>query len=326
VDLHAKIAGYVQSINVDVGDYVKEGELIATLEIPELVADIEHAEAVSRRSQEEVKKAQALYDDAHLTLTRLVSVQKARPKLVAQQDIDAANSKDRTAAANLGAAREQATVSAADVRKLKVMQSYAQITAPFAGVITKRFADKGALIQAGTSSSTQAMPLVRLSQNDRLRLVFPVRQSAVAQIKPGNEVQISVPALGRSFKGTITRATDRIELDTRTMDAEVDLPNPDQAFVPGMYASVALTLDRKTNALVLPVEAVSRGKTASVMLVSPDGVLEERIVQPGLETPTKVEIVSGLKEGDQVLVGSRALVRSGQHVISKPVTLTAQAR
>ncbi|MDB6037976.1 MAG: Efflux transporter, family, subunit [Verrucomicrobiales bacterium] len=326
VDLHAKVSGYVQTINVDVGDRVKEGDLIATLEIPELVADLEHAEAVSRRSQEEVKRAQAAFNDAHLTLTRLTAVQKARPNLVAQQDIDAANAKDQAAAANLGAEREQATVSLSDVKKLKVMQTYAQITAPFAGVITKRYADKGALIQAGTSSSTQAMPLVRLSQNDRLRLVFPVQQSDVAQVKPGNEVEIEVPALSRAFKGTITRITDKIEMATRSMDAEVDLKNPDLNFIPGMYASVNLTLDRKSNALVLPVEAVSRGKSATVMFVAPDGTLEERTIQPGLDMPTKIEILSGLKEGDQVMVGSRALVHPGQRVIAKPVTLTAEAK
>ena len=206
------------------------------------------------------------------------------------------------------------------------MQSYAQITAPFTGVITKRYADKGALIQAGTSSSTQAMPLVRLSQNDRLRLVFPVSEPKVAQIKPGNDVEIEVFALSRSFKGKITRITDKVEFATRTMDAEVDVKNPDLEIIPGMFASVSLTLDRKSNALVLPVEAVSRGKSATVMLVTSDGLLEDRVIQPGLETPTKIEILSGLKEGDQVMVGSRALVRPGQHVIAKAITMSAQTK
>lgn len=171
VDLHAKVAGYVESINVDIGDQVKKGDLIATLELPEAQNDLDRALASQRRSEEDIKRAKASYDEVRVALDRLTAVDKVKPNLIARQDIDAADAREKTAAASLAAAREQAKASEAEVKKLETMLQYARITAPFDGVITARYADKGALIQAGTSSSTQAMPLVRLSENKRLRLV-----------------------------------------------------------------------------------------------------------------------------------------------------------
>jgi len=178
IELHAKVSGFVQNITVDVGDHVKEGQLIAELELPEVEHDLDHALASQRHAAQQIRRAQAAWDDAHLTLDRMASVEKAQPNLIAQQDIDTATAKERGAEADLAAAREQESAAAAEVNKLKTMLQYARITSPFEGVVTKRYADKGALIQAGTSSSTQAMPLIRLSQNNSLRLVFPVWLSA----------------------------------------------------------------------------------------------------------------------------------------------------
>ncbi len=311
IELHAKVSGFVETLTVDVGDRVTNGQLLATLEIPELNDDLEHAQALERRSQEEVKKSEAEHEESHLAYARLAAVEKAKPHLVAQQDIDLIQAKDRAAEATWETAKQQIEVAKSDVKKLQTMLKYCRITAPFNGVITKRFSDPGALIQNSGSASTA---LVRLSQNDRLRLVFPVSVSFVALIKSGDPVEIRIPSVGKAFSGVISRFTRKVETATRTMDVEVDVPNPDLALIPGMYASVALRLEHREKALVLPVEAVSRQKAASVYLINNESTIEERMIKLGLETANKLEVLDGLSENDRVMVGSRSQVKPGQKV------------
>jgi RND family efflux transporter MFP subunit len=305
VELHAKVAGYLQQINVDFGDQVKAGQLIATLEVPELGDDLAHAMA-------EAQRAQADYNDAHLDFTRLSEVNKSQPNLVAQQDLDAAEAKDDIAAANLVAAKS-------DAKKYQTMVDYTQITAPFSGVVTQRYADPGALIQAGTASNTQSQPLVRLSENDRLRLDFPVSVTYAEEIALGNPVEIQLDGSGRTLTGTIARFTRKIAMDTRTMETEVDVPNPDLKLIPGMYATVMLKLQRRPQALAIPVEAVSGTGQPTVYVINRDQQIEERSVQLGLETPTEYEVLSGLQEGDRVMLGNRSQVSVGQKVSVKPI-------
>ena len=211
IEVHAKVAGFLKSISVDVGDRVRTGQLLAIIEIPELQDEIRQDEAGVKRASEEINRAQAdlersqsAHEVAHLGASRLASVMKARPNLVAQQDIDEALGRDRvaeaqvaTAQAALAEAREQLEVSKAARGKTQTLFDYARITAPFAGVITHRYADTGAMIQTGTSSESQAMPIVRLSQNDRLRLVIPVPESAVSRVHIGAPLQITVQSLHR---------------------------------------------------------------------------------------------------------------------------------
>jgi RND family efflux transporter MFP subunit len=322
IDLHAKVAGYLQNIGVDIGDVVKEGQLIALLELPEAENELDRAMASQRRSEEEIKRAEAAYEEVHLTFTRLAAIDKVQPHLLAQQDLDTAQAKEKTAFASVASAREQANVSAAEVKKLRTMLAYARITAPFSGVITKRYADKGALIQAGTSSSTQALPLVRLSQIDKLRMVFPVSISAVSEVHSGQPVEIRVPALKKILAATITRSAHRMDSVTRTMEVEIDIPNPGGELIPGMYASVSLQVEGKTNALTVPVEALARQKSGnSVFVINSSGTIEEHAVQLGLETPTRVEVLSGLSEKDLVMIGSRTQVKPGQKVTPKLLNL-----
>jgi RND family efflux transporter MFP subunit len=202
------------------------------------------------------------------------------------------------------------------------MKKYSQITAPFPGVITKRYADPGALIQAGTASSTQSLPLVRLSQNDRLRLDIPVSVAHVAAIKIGDPVEIRVETLSKPLTGVIARSTRKVETQTRTMEVEVDVANSDLTLIPGMYASASLRLARHERTLVVPVEAVSRQKECTVFVVNPKDVVEERTISPGLETPHGVEVLVGLKEDDLVMIGSRAQIKPGQQVEPKLIKET----
>src|SRR5258708_5344931 len=204
VDLHAKVAGYLKQITVDVGDRVRAGQVIATLEIPEqandealAAASKKHAESELVRAQSEVQRAQSSHAAAHLSYQRLANVRKSRPNLIAQQEIDDAQSKDQvqeaqvdTARAAVASAQEQIRVAQAGLERVRTFETYSRIVVPFAGVISKRFADTGAMIQAGTASNTQAMPLVRLSQIDRLRLVLSVPESAVPGIRVGAPIEI----------------------------------------------------------------------------------------------------------------------------------------
>ena len=339
VDLMAKVAGYVKKINVDVGDRVKEGQVLAILEIPEMADDraraqagVDRSQAEVARAKDQVQQAQSAHEIAHLSYTRLAEVSKQRPGLVAQQEIDDAHSKDLVAEAqvsgarsNLAAAEEQVHVNSAELQKVKTLFDYTSVTAPFAGVITKRYADTGSMIQAGTASSSQAMPLVRLSQNSLLRLILPVPESAVPTVHIGQQVEGRVKTLNRGFFGRVTRFAEKVSLATRTMDTEVDVPNPSLILIPGMYAEVNLTLDSRAHVVVVPVPAIDVGSDESsgqVVVVTPENHIEIRKVKLGLQTATKVEILSGIQDGDMVVIGNRAGLQSGQQVQPKVTTMS----
>jgi RND family efflux transporter MFP subunit len=211
---------------------------------------------------------------------------------------------------------------------LKTLFEYTRVTAPFAGVVTKRYADTGSMIQAGISSSTQVMPVVKLSENTLLRLIFPVPESAVPTVHVGQQVEVRVPTLNRSFPGRVARFSDKVSSATRTMDTEVDVPNPNLVLIPGMYAEVSLTLDHRSGAVTAPISAVEVGNDETsglVVVVTPENRVEVRKVQLGLQTETKFEVKSGLRQGDLVVTGNRATLKSGQEVRPKVVDLTAAA-
>jgi RND family efflux transporter MFP subunit len=335
IEVHAKVAGYVKRIYVDVGDHVKVGQLIAILEIPELQDEVQTAEASVSKSQEEIRRAQAdleraqsAHDVAHLAYSRLADVSKTRPGLVAQQEIDDALGRDRvaeaqvaTAKASLSAAEQQLRVAQADREKVRTLFAYAQIKAPFAGVVTKRYADTGSMIQTGISSQTQSMPLVTLAQESLLRLVIPVPESAVSKIRLGSPVEVSVSTLGKKFQGKVARFADQVDMATRTMHTEVDVPNPTGELVPGMYASASLVLNDERSALSVPVQALTRTEdSVSVLLINKQNKLEERTVRIGIESPDQVEILSGLSEGDLVVVGNRSQLQPGMAVHPKIIS------
>jgi len=351
IDVMAKVAGYIKEIRVDVGDRVRQGQLLAVLEIPEMADDIaraaaavERSEAEVTRSSDELKRAQSAHQMTHLSYERLSAVAKQKPGLVAQQEIDDAQSKDlvseaqvAAARSSMAAAREQVQVHKAELRKAKTLLEYTRVIAPFAGVITRRYADTGSMIQAGTASQTQAMPVVRLSENTLLRLILPVPESAVPTVHVGQSVEVRVPTLNRVFPGRVARFAEKISLATRTMDTEVDVPNPNFVLVPGMYAEVNLTLDHRRRTLAIPITAVDisdeperasgggRRKGAElgrVLVVNSDRRIEVRRVLLGLETADKVEIRSGLREGDMVIVGGRSGLEPGERVQPK---MTAMA-
>jgi len=306
VELHSKVSGYLKSIHVDIGDKVKAGQLIATLEVPELQAELRNAVAAE-------VKAQVTYTNAHLIYTRLTAVNGEHPNLVAQQELDTATANDQEASA----AMAEAT---AEAEKYKTLIGYTQITAPFDGVVTRRTADPGALIQAGTSSDTQSRPLVRISNNYRLRLDFPVSVDYVKDLRTGSSVNVRVDSLnGKTFSSVVTRDSGSVDETTRTMIAEVETPNPDLELVPGMYATITMKIQERPQVLAIPVEAVKGDK---VFVVNANHELEERQIKLGLETPDKYEVLSGLNEGDLVVVGKSASLHAGEKIEPKVIELS----
>ncbi len=339
IDLHAKVAGYVREIRVEVGDHVREGQVIAVLDIPEFSSDLHQASAATKRSESDVlrarsdvRRAQSVLDAARLTHERLAAVSGSRPKLLAQQEVDDALARMRVAeaqldmaTAGLAVAEEQVRMQEATETRARTMSDYKVITAPFSGLITRRYADRGAMIQAGTSSQTQAMPVVRLSQVDRLRLVLPVPESVVARAEVGHVVKVTVPALEQTFDGTVARITGRVDAATRTMETEVDIANPQFVLKPGMFASADLALEVRHATLTVPVQAVTRLESKSrVTIVNADNLLEHRDVTTGLESSHSVEIVSGLAENERVVVSSQGQLRPGQAVEPKEATLAGR--
>ncbi len=336
IDVYAKESGYVQKLDVDYGTHVKAGQVMATLEIPELQAQLQEDQAEIKnamnqvsRADHELKRYDAQYNALHLEYTRLNQVFETQPGIVAQQEVDDAQGKDLAAASQvdagksaLEAAQSQWAAAKAKLVHDQTLFDYSRITAPFSGVVTERYANLGTLVQAGTSSSTQAMPIVRLSQDDLFRLVIPVPESYVRYIHIGDPVDVHVPSLNRTFPGKVARFSVDVREDTRTMHTEVDVLNPERVLMPGLYAEAELGLDQKDNVPTVPLQALNHeGNKTSVLVVNHDGQLENRAVQVGLQTTSDTEIVSGLSEGEQVVVSDRSGLKAGQKVHPQAVAV-----
>jgi len=331
VELHAKVAGYVRRINVDIGDKVKEGQVLATLDVPELQAQVQGAQAGVRQTQAEivratndVTRAKANYAALHSAAARLKQASDARPGLIAQQELDDAQAKDQESAAQVDAAKsafevkqQQLGVSQAQQQQVSSMADYSRITAPFSGVITWRYADTGALIQAGTSNAGSA-PVVKIAQISTLRLRLPVPEAIAPYVHDGDTATIRIDALNRTITGKVSRSTNALDPATRTMQVEVDVPNTDGALSPGMYAEVTLNVKHTGDALVVPIQAVDReGPQPVVLVVNPQNRVERRTVQTGVATANRVEILSGVREGEQVVVANQASFQAGELVTPK---------
>jgi RND family efflux transporter MFP subunit len=291
-------------------------------------AAVVRAQAEVTRARDELLRSQSAHQIAHLSFERLAAVSAKKPGLIAQQEIDEAHSRDLVTEAQvagaksaLAAVEEQVKVNSADTEKVKTLMQYTRVTAPFAGVVTRRYADTGSMIQAGTASQSLAMPVVKLSQNNLLRLILPVPESVVSSVHIGQQVEVRVPTLKRSFPGRVARFTGQLSSSTRTMDTEVDVPNPSMVILPGMYAEVDLTLANRSRVLTIPIAALDGG--SQVMVVTPNNRVEVRKLGTGLESADRVEIKSGLNEGDLVVIAGRAALRPGEEVKPKLTTMAA---
>ena len=336
VDVHAKVSGYIRHIYVDIGDKVRAGQVLAVLEVPELsaqlkgtVAEVAHSKDEITRAEHEVTRAQSEHLALHADYTRLKQAGAAQPGLIAQQELDDAQSKDLSseaqvdaAKAALAAAREQTEVASADNERVSALSDYTTVTAPFDGVVIWRDADTGALIQAGTSSNVQSLPVVKLSQSNLLRLRLPVPEDAVQFIHEGSLVNVRVDAVNRSLVGKVVRFTRNISLATRTMETEIDVENKDLSLTPGMYANAMIELEQRGNVLTIPIGAVlTNGNRSTVLVVDSQNRVRPRNVDLGLQGSALVEVKNGLAEGDRVITGPQANYQPGETV--KPLLKAA---
>jgi RND family efflux transporter MFP subunit len=329
VDVMAKVAGYVRSISVDIGDHVQQGQVLAVLEAPEILSDVARARAGVAAAQANivtaeaaVQRAGAADDMTKLSFQRIQNVANRDKGLVPRQDIDLAQSKQMETNAQLAsanssvqAAREAKAGADQEYIRAQTMMGYTTIRAPFTGVVTKRYASTGSMIQAGIASQSQAMPVVRLAQNNVLRLILPLPVSDVGGLKDGQPVEVVVSSLGRTLQGTVTRFADSVATATRTMDTEVDLPNKDGSLVPGMYAEVHLHLAARPDVLSVPLDAVDGlGTSVQQAYVVRNGTIRLVNIKTGIQTSNRVEIVSGLQQGEKVVVGRHTGLSDGEQV------------
>jgi RND family efflux transporter MFP subunit len=336
IDVFAKESGFVKDLNVDYGSRVKKDQVLATLEIPELQlqvkeddAAVKNAEAQIPHAQEELNRVQAQQKVLQLQYDRLNGVANSKPGLVAQQEVDDSQGRALAMAAQVEAAKSnlQSAESELAAKQAKrehdqALFDYAKITAPFAGVVTQRYANLGTLMQAGTNSSTQAMPLVKLSQDDLYRLVIPVPESYVKFIHLGDSVNVNVPSLSRTFPGKVARFSVDVREDTRTMHTEVDVPNPSRILLPGLYAEATITLEKNDDAIAVPLQAVDQDNNQSkVDIVDSSNKIEVRRIVLGIQTATDAEVLSGLQEGETVVVSDRSGLKPSQPVQPKLINL-----
>jgi RND family efflux transporter MFP subunit len=329
VDVHPKVSGFMRKINVDIGDKVRKGDTLAVLEVPELQAqlegskfDMEQANSEILRAQHEIKRAEAIHAAEHLDYQRLFDTSKAQPGLVAQQELDDAQSKDLSSASQVDAAKaaadaaqQHAQAAHANNERVQAIENYTNVVAPIDGVVVWRYADTGALIQSGTNSNQQDLPIIRLAQSQLLRLRMPIPENDVQYVHVGDPMQIRIDSLNRSITGKVVRFTRSVDFETRTMETEVDVDNRDLSIAPGMYANTKLQLASAIDVLTVPVEAlVIRGDQQAVYVLGTDNRVHVRNVTVGLRGSKLAEVKSGLERGERVIVGGQEKYRDGEEV------------
>jgi RND family efflux transporter MFP subunit len=321
IDVYAKVSGYIKKLYIDYGTHVRQGQLMAVLEIPELQQQVQRDQAAVAEAREDLNRANSAFQVARVTYQRLAGVQKTRPELISQEEIDVAQGKNLEASAAVSAAQQALLAASAALAKDQTLYGYAHMSAPFTGVVTKMNAYTGALLPAGTSSNIGTSALCHLAQNDVLRLVIPVPERAVPDIRLGESVQVQVSSLNRTFSGKIVRTSDQIDLSTRTMHTEVQVNNASYQIVPGMYATVSIPLHTAANVLAIPLQAVqaSGENQGTVLVVDRSNRIQRREVTLGLQSATDVEVTSGLNAGDLVIFGDQSQYQSGQAVTPKVV-------
>jgi len=292
--LYAKVAGYLKTIRVDKGDHVREGDLLAEIESPELVADL-------ARQKAEVAVAEVAYK-------RVSEAQKKAPDLVMPQTVDDA--------------RAKLDVAAATLERTETLLGYTKIRAPLSGVVTRRSVDPGAFIPAATSGSVaQSTALLTVMDIRTVRIDVPVPEPEVPFVKVGLPVEVTVDELrSRSFAGVVNRFAYALEEDSKTMTAEAEIANPGRELRPGMYARVRMAMETRSHALVVPAAAVVVGKDLASAFVVADGKARRVAIKTGFADAAHVEILDGLSEGQTVILAGPNPPADGQ-----PVTV-AEAR
>lgn len=312
--LYGKVAGYVKSIRVDKGDSVHRGQTVAVLEAPEMVKEVDQAQAGYREALASLGRAQAEADLQTATYKRYGEVHRKDPDAIANQELDEYRSKSEVAAAEVKLAEARVETARANHERLVALNQYTFITAPFSGVVTARYVDPGALIQAATSS-IQGQPIVTVQDLDTIRVYASVPEIDVPFIHVGTPASLTTAAYpGRSFKAAVTRFAEALDPSTRTMKTEIDVRNPQHVLRPGMYADVTLVIETLRNVLIILDSALAVEGSRKFVWVVRDGLARKVQVGTGLDDGTQTEIRSGLTGGELLVVAGKDGLTEGNPV------------
>lgn len=313
VAMFPRVTGFVKAVNVDRGSTVRAGQLLASLEAPELVAQRAEAQSKLQAAEAQLSVARAKADADKSTFARLKAA-SATPGVVAGNDVVIAE-KTADGSANQVLAAEQSVEAARQaLNAIRDMEGYLRMTAPFAGVITERNVHPGALVGPSTSGAA-ATPLLRLVDTDRLRLVVPVPEAYTAEMRPGTEIPFTVAAYpGQTFSGKVARIAQSVDVSTRTMAVELDVANRDGRLAPGTFCQVRWPVRRSGPSLFVPSTSVATTTDRTFVIRIRNGKTEWVDVKTGLTSGALVEVFGDLQAGDEIAGRGTDELRPGTDV------------
>jgi len=312
VSLYAKVAGYLKTINVDIGDRVRNGELLAALEVPEIDQQLHAAQSDVAERQADLDKARS---DAELAKVIFVRSEGLRAKeAITQQDMDEARARHSTADAQVKVAQSRLRAAQAHLAEISALLAYSGITSPFDGIITRRFVDPGALLQAATANNS-VTPIVTVARIDIMRVFVDVPEPDAPFVSQGQPAVLRTGSLPRrTFKGGVTRYAGALDPATRTMRTEVDLLNPDQTLRPGMYGDLTIRIIDHPGTLTLPNDVVHNDDEGAFVYLLDGARVLRRGVETGITSDDRVEILSGIDDRTSVIAGSPPELKAGASV------------
>ena len=313
--IYARVNGYVAHWSVDIGDAVKKGQVMATIDTPDLDDELTAAKAKLKAEDAQVKVREAEADFAKTTYERWRDSPKG---VVSEQEREAKKAGYISAVAQLNSAQAQVHLDQAQVDRLTALTQFKQVTAPFDGVVTDRKIDIGNLVTAGSTANTT--PLYRVTQDDPIRVFVDVPQAASGDMKPGVPARITASAFGdRKFDGKVTRTSQALDRRARTLRVEVDIPNSDHALVPGMYVQVAFELSTHGLAQIPAGALLFRTSGPQVAVVGGDGVVNYRPVTIARDDGATIELASGVAVGEKVVLNISSQIADGTKVAPRNV-------
>jgi multidrug resistance efflux pump len=344
VDLFPKVSGYLERIDVNLGSPVRQGQVVAQIDPTDFVQKVREIEAKVaqakaqlteletgtrteelRQAEEAVKQAQSRFENAKLQRERIEALFKR--EVISKKERDTADMEFTVAEAQLASSQQQLNllrlgarkeVRDASQAKLREMEAIleqertrlqnAKIVAPFRGEISRRYVDAGALVSPST-------PLVNLVHTETLKIVANVLEKDIPLLKPGMKAKVRVESYpDRVFEGRVERINSSLDLSTRTLQAEIYIPNPNRALKPGMFSNVEVVLVENPQALVIPREAVVESGGETAVFVVNGKQAAQRPITIGYEQDRMVEVLSGLNEGDQVVIKGQQLIKDGSTI------------
>jgi RND family efflux transporter MFP subunit len=309
-NIYARATGYIDKRNVDIGDRVKGGDLLAQLAVPEIDDQISQNEATLNELKSALEQAEANSRLAQVTWDRDEPLVNKGWVTEQQGTVDVQTLKAQQAA--VAVAQHNVTAQENLVNQLRQQRDYASVIAPFDGVITERNVDVGSLVQGNATSGTFMFAIAR---DDVVRVFVYVPQDAAFGVMPGVKAIVRVPELpDREFPGTVTRISKALQPGTRTLLTEIDIPNPDGALPPGIYCSVEIHIPRMTPSFSVPAEAIIFNRNGIQVSVVNDGKAEIHKVRVTRDLGTRVEVDTGVKAGDQVILNPPVNLADGQKI------------